>query len=220
MGLCCSCYKLLFYTDAGASDTTQNVPRVVVNPQIIGRDVNLKAGTIVSGTGGAIVTVALEQEASFWELEVIDAGENGRCQIGVSRLLNERKLSQRLHDAESWTLDFSLQCDEAKVAFGSPNSDTVSRDKCEVPVDDHGFTAKKGDVIGVTFSQSEMPMLALYKNGKILENATVKKIKGVVFPVLYVSGGCIMQLKFSNDEFQFPLKNSKFIPIVKAIGLI
>jgi hypothetical protein len=78
---------------------------------------------------------------------------------------------------------------------------------------------KESDVIGVAFGQSDLPNLSFTKNGKPLPSEDVKKIGGLVYPVIGVTGDAVVQVMFESNDFEHP-PPSRFSPLMVAQSVL
>jgi len=63
---------------------------------------------------------------------------------------------------------------------------------------------KVGDTIGVSYDLSSVKsLLEFYHNGVKIEKATVKDIKGDVYPIASVKPGCLLEANFGQTKFEY-----------------
>jgi hypothetical protein len=62
--------------------------------------------------------------------------------------------------------------------------------------------AVEGDVIGVAFGQAELPNLSFFLNGELLEQGQINRIRGVVFPAVFVAKGAKLRCVFDEANFE------------------
>lgn len=103
--------------------------------------------------------------------------------------------------------------DAAGAAKSTPVAAAVASAGGEIVV-------REGDVIGMTFSHSDVPMLTMSLNGVPVPGATAKRVRGTAYPACHVSGGAVLQFAFTEDNFQHTPPNPKFGAIVPAASLI
>lgn len=78
---------------------------------------------------------------------------------------------------------------------------------------------KEGDTIGVAFGQTDLPNLAFTKNGKPVPSFDVKKIGGMVYPVVSVANGGAVKVVFDRDGFLNP-PPARFSPLMVAHSVL
>jgi hypothetical protein len=151
----------------------------------------------VSGCGAALATTLVEQEAAYWEIEVVTAGSFCVGLAAPARTPQDRaRLELALGDGvRSWALRSS--------AVDPPLA--------------------PGDVVGVYLDQREFPILKFNVNGdwsRVDEHKFCKGVKGDVRPAVSVDRGAILKFRFS--AFKFPPSGAyaKFGPIIAARSVI
>lgn len=61
--------------------------------------------------------------------------------------------------------------------------------------------AVKGDVIGIAFTQADLPNLRFFYNNQLVEGASVSRIRGMVSPIFSVEDGVEIIVAFDPDCF-------------------
>lgn len=176
---------------AGGEEALE-LPEVGIPPNAKGKDVEVDAATLsMRGTGSALASAPIEQDQAYWEVHVLEPGEASRVRVGVSRRLKEQELSRELEDtAEDAPRVWSFQHDGLRA----------------------------GDVIGVTFGQSDLPNLSFALNGSPQPTFDVKKIGGLVYPVFSVARGAAIRVVFDPDKFeQQPPPTAKPLMVVRSL---
>ena len=167
MGCCAS--------KASSEDELENpraLPSIGIPDAFRGSNVEADTQLTVSGTGAAMASAPVEQDAAYWEVKVVKPGDI--C-IGVARKLTTKEL---------------------EAGFSRARKDD------ELPrswVFDGDFEA--GDIIGLAFGQSDLPNLSFTRNGKAQPAFDVRKIGGTVYPVVSVGGGAVIKVEFESEEF-------------------
>jgi hypothetical protein len=165
-----------------SSDASAAVLEVQTAPPAIGIPSNLRGANVemssgdpltVSGQGAALASAPIEQDVAYFEVKVL---QPGRISIGVARKLSAKELEAGLlkHDGEDKELPRSW-------VYSAPLA--------------------AGDIIGVAFSQADMPNLSFTKNGKEQRKFDVKKIGGMVYPVVSVGDGASLKCVFEAADF-------------------
>jgi hypothetical protein len=119
-----------------------------------------------------MASAPIEQDAAYWEVKCVSAGSVG---IGVARKLGPKELERG---------------SEGGSGDEDPRRRWVMFSKLQV-----------GDTIGVAFSQSDLPNLAFTKNGKPSPSYDVRKVPGMVYPLISVSGGASVKVVFETEDF-------------------
>jgi hypothetical protein len=80
----------------------------------------------------------------------------------------------------------------------------------------------EGDVIGVRWDQTDLPMLSFLKNGKVVDSASVNRVRPAIdiFPAISLEEGSSCQIIFDGKSFKYPPVGTKFKMIVCATNLI
>mmetsp|Transcript_102094 Transcript_102094/g.288317 ORF Transcript_102094/g.288317 Transcript_102094/m.288317 type:complete len:186 (+) Transcript_102094:148-705(+) len=60
----------------------------------------------------------------------------------------------------------------------------------------------KGDIVGVAFGQDDMPNLRFFVNGTPIEDASVKKVQGDVYPAVSMRGNAELSFMFEPELFK------------------
>ena len=142
----------------------------------------------VSGSGAALAAAPVEQDSAYWEIVVVKPGP---MQLGVSR-----KMPAKLLDAGL----------DGKVG-DPPKSWTFD-----------GGKLAEGDVVGVAFTQCDLPNLSFTKNGEPTRESDVKKIGGMVYPVVSVGGEAVIRVVFAPESFaNAPPPGAKPLMVVRSI---
>ena len=122
----------------------------LVTTMVIGKKIeeaykikNSDIGITVAGSGVAIATQAVEQDAAYWEVHV---KQPGKIKLGVSRKLKSGELEGKIAEERVWAAEPDL---------------TV------------------GDVVGISFGQSDLPNLSfkINRNMKKSMQHLFKKLK-------------------------------------------
>jgi hypothetical protein len=146
----------------------------------------------VSGTGSMIGSCALDCDTAYWE--VIISKNPSECKLGV------KKFSKG-----DGNLDGTLSVGDATWLF-----------------DDSKHPLKEGDVVGLYWDQTDLPMLSFTVNGQQVPACAVNRVRPAVdiFPVVSVSGDSVVEISFNASNFKTPPKSKKFSMIICATQLI
>ena len=113
-------------------------------------------------------------------------------------------------------LIFNLCCSQDNLDGALESEDKVWLfDKSKHPL-------KQGDVVGLYWDQTALPMLSFTVNGEEIPSLSINRVRPAVdvYPAASVKGNGSMTFCFSGDSFKYPPKNSKFSMIVCASQLI
>lgn len=154
----------------------------------------LVSGTRVRGSGTALASASIEQDAAYWELHVTKAG--GRLIWGISKAIKRPQLKAVLNTQSSGDGLFVL--------------DSASGD---LELDD-------GDVLGVAVQQSDLPMLKFFRNGAEIPDSAVSRFRGTMFPAVSVSGGVEVRVAFDAELWKHAPASGRYEPLMCAQSLI
>ena len=150
------------------------------------KDVQIKnsdIGITVAGSGVAIATQAVEQDAAYWEVHV---KQPGKIKLGVSRKLKSGELEGKIAEERVWAAEPDL---------------TV------------------GDVVGISFGQSDLPNLSFKINDEPNADFDVKKIGGLVHPFISVDESAEIEVIFGQKDFVFGIPRT-FSPLMASQSLL
>mmetsp|Transcript_13521 Transcript_13521/g.39350 ORF Transcript_13521/g.39350 Transcript_13521/m.39350 type:complete len:192 (-) Transcript_13521:40-615(-) len=188
---CCFSQSASPGTSSGAEAV--GLPEIGIPASAKGKDVVVdNANLSISGSGSALASAPIEQDRAYWEVKVVDPGSQGRIRVGVSRRLKEEDLHQEIDEAS--------QGDKRRV-WSFQQGDL-----------------KAGDVVGVTFGQSDLPNLSFLVNGEPQPAFDVKKIGGLVYPIFSVGQGATLRVVFDPEHFeQQPPPAAKPLMVVRSL---
>lgn len=151
----------------------------------------------VSGRGVALGSCPLDCDTARWEVVV---GKNSQdLQIGVKRY------------------NPKIKCDL------NNNLDSATEDKESPAWLLQGVDLKEGDVVGVYWDQTDLPMLSFTVNGNYVSNASINRIRPSteIYPAVSLGsqgGGC--SFVFDESGFKHKSISSKFQMIICSSSLI
>lgn len=150
----------------------------------------------VKGQGIALGSCSLDCDTAYWEVRV---GSPQGLRVGVKRFNPKKpaKLTGNLDDAPD--------ADEDSPAWYFK-----------------GPELKAGDVIGVYWDQTDLPMLSFSLNGDICPDASILRIRPAIdiVPAVSCQQGSSCEMIFDGDSFINPPKSSKFKMIISAKSLL
>jgi hypothetical protein len=154
----------------------------------------------LAGTGSVLGSCPLDCDTARWEVVIGPAANKevaSSIQVGVKRY-NKKHPSN---------LNGSLETTSADAE--SPSWLLT------------GAVLKEGDVVGVYWDQTDLPMLSFTLNGKSLPAASVNRIRpsGEIYPAVSLSSGTCSMV-FDDDHFRHPSIASKFKMIICSTSLI
>jgi hypothetical protein len=162
------------------------------NVKIIPTETSCNFG--VKGSGTLIGSCCLDCDTAMWEVKV------GSNPAGVA--IGVKKWQKKA------TGDLSTFLDSA------PDTNSPSWMLSETEL-------KEGDVVGVYWDQTDLPMLSFSVNGKMVGYA-VTRIRPTtdIHAAVSVREGSSCEICFGGKEFQFAPKSSKFKQIICSTNLI
>lgn len=160
-------------------------------------------GFNVVGSGMVLGSCALDCDTARWEVVIqkLDnfSAENPTIQIGV----------QRFNPKQS---KLNLNCN---LMENENSKDTPAW--CL-----KGVTLTEGDVIGVYWDQTDLPMLSFTRNGHLLTQASVNRIRpsSEIYPAISITGDNKVAIAFDDSSFRFPPIANKFKMIICSSSII
>ena len=151
----------------------------------------------VRGKGIALGSSTLDCDTAYWEVRV---GQNPEgVKIGIKRfqIAKPAELSGNLSDP-------ILPGEDSPAWFFQ------------------GPAFKTGDVIGVYWDQTDLPMLSFTLNGSIVPEASILRIRPAfdIVPAVSVEDKSTCEMIFDGNHFLNQPKSSKFQMIISAKSLI
>jgi len=204
--LCC-CRRRGAAQDAGDDEGTEMTggahnATTMCRAGLHGCDVSLNVDSVtnfiaVKGKGIALGSCSLDCDTAYWEVRV-GSQPTGLC-VGVKRFNPKKpaKLTGSLDDAPT------AEEDAPAWYFKGP-------------------ALKTGDIIGVYWDQTDLPMLSFSLNGDIIPEASILRIRPAVdiVPAVSCQQGSTCEIIFDGNNFIKPPKSSKFKMIISAKSLI
>lgn len=85
-----------------------------------------------------------------------------------------------------------------------------------------GVSFTEGDVIGVYWDQTDLPMLSFTRNGHLLAQASINRIRpsSDIYPAISIVGDNKVAIAFDDSSFRFPPIASKFKMIICSSSII
>ena len=169
--------------------------------------------------------MSIEQDAAYWEIHVdMHEGESAEPFFGVATK-KDRKFFKALDESEEGTYvassgeflvciasnSFSPTCPLHADSSQTNGTDLMSKIK-----------VNKGDTIGVAVQQSDLPMIQFMLNGEQLDENSISRFRGTVYPsvLLPENDGLSLQFAFKENDFKKAPPSSRFSPIMVARGLV
>ncbi|XP_077280455.1 SPRY domain-containing protein 7 isoform X1 [Temnothorax americanus] len=133
----------------------------------------VKNGLRICGSGGALANAPLVQSKSYFEVKIQQSGIWG---IGLAKRDTDLNVAVGGMDSESWAFNSDgivrhNEQERHKLIFQNP--------------------IQEGDVVGVSYDHIE---LNFYLNGESMNARIFLGVKGLIYPVLYVDDGAILDL--------------------------
>ena len=199
MGCCCG---------KGSPDVTEDLEMGDVTNDAVLCRIGLKGDQVnvvesnqrfrVSGEGTVLGSSMLDCDIGYWEVTV---GKNPKaCQVGIKRFVKKKPTSLNSvlkvdeKDNTGWILDVGKLDDKLK----------------------------EGQVIGIHWDQSDLPMVSFTVDGKLHPNASISRIRPSIdlYPAVSVTDGATAELAFNEEAFQKKPWASKFRMIVSATNML
>ena len=203
MGACFGCLKRNKDSDDTTETTSTPNPVSSVTCKLShkgpGVQISLDTSTNiynVSGSGMALGSCSLDCDTAYWEV-VVGSNPAG-VKIGIKRynLKHKDPLGDSLLDGSQEGQSPSWVLNEEEL--------------------------KEGDVIGMHWDQTDLPMLGFTKNGEYLDRGSVNRIRPAIdiVPAVSIENGSTCQMIFDGNSFKHKPNGSKFKMIVCATSLI
>ncbi len=147
---------------------------------------------LINGSGTALGSCPLDGDTSTWQVKFGNLPSNTK--VGVKRF-NKKSVG---------SLEGGLEDDESTSWFLK-----------DVEI-------KEGDVVGIYWDQTDLPMLSFSLNGNLLMNSSIMRIRPAneIYPAFSVSGGSSCEVIFDADHFEHAPISSKFNMIICSTSLI
>lgn len=198
MGACFDCFKKKDEketTDVEISSTTNSA--VLCKVGLFGDQIKVKDNTarksyIVEGSGTMIGSCTLDCDTAFWEIVV---GKNPEgLRIGIKRYNAKKKAP--LTGALDTKSDDAWYLEDIKY--------------------------QEGDVIGVCWDQTDLPMVSFCHNGVLLGTGAINRIRPSIdlYPAISLQNGATCEVIFDGESFMKAPPSNKFKMIVCATSLI
>lgn len=201
----CLCFKGRGNQEDGIEEININVTNsaVTCKPGFKGSKVQVQQtenfSYKVSGSGILLGSCPLDADTARWE--VVLGSDTANIQVGIMRY-RQKEASKILED------------DLAKHESSADNN-TAWRLSTQQPL-------KKGDVIGIFWDQTDLPMLSFSINGELVSQASVNRIRPSteIFPAISLSGNAEAELIFDERAFKCPAISTKFKMIICSTSII
>lgn len=200
MGACLSCLKKDSKKEKNVvlSTTVNTATAIKLGPK--GTKIKLshnkeKNMYAIEGSGTVLGSCSLDCDTGYWEVHV---GKNPTgLKIGVVRFNSKKPTSLE------------------ETMNGSGEGTTPSW--CL-----HDVELKEGDIVGICWDQTDLPMLSFCLNGNLLATSSVTRIRPAndICPAVSVEEGSTCQVVFDGNNFAKQPPSSKFTMIVCATSLI
>lgn len=202
MGACFGCLKKKDAEETVEVSSNQNpVASVTCKIGLKGPSVKISLDSAsniysVSGNGTAIGSCSLDCDTAYWE--VIVGPNPAGVKIGIKR-----------HNLKK----------QSPLPDGPLDGQTDGEFPSWVLQDD---SLQEGDVVGVHWDQTDLPMLSFTKNGVLLDRESVNRVRPAidVVPAVSVQEGSSCQVVFDGNSFKQKANGSRFKMIVCATNLI
>ncbi len=155
-------------------------------------------GFEIKGDGTCLGSCPLDCDCARWEVTVMNTSASAKIFVGVKRF-NPKAPS-----------DLSLSLEDCEEDKSSPAWYLK------------GAEIHNGDVIGVYWDQTDLPMLSFTINGKLSHEAAVNRIRpsNEVYPALSIRGDAKCKVIFDEAHFKYPPIAAKFKMIICSKSII
>lgn len=151
----------------------------------------------VGGQGSVIANCGLHQGRSYWEVRVVEWAEDARLSVGLCT----KQLPGAFYDTSPLT---STDGSVWVCTFGEQT-----------------IQVKPGDLIGMSFDQSDVPRLSISLNSNRVHDTVVRGAGSLLYPVFGVNGGAKAHVNFGPDKFDASGGcPTGFSGIIKAVDLV
>mmetsp|Transcript_21075 Transcript_21075/g.42798 ORF Transcript_21075/g.42798 Transcript_21075/m.42798 type:complete len:257 (-) Transcript_21075:1184-1954(-) len=256
MGCCCSCFdgirggrhgnadgneKATEMTSArNAANVDKLTPRLGISRAMSAPTIGIQ-GFKVSGSGLALATIPIEQDAAYWEWHVNLPG------LPRAPPEDDNDEGDEFHDVQMDGKE-STNDDPYAVKFGVATRkdrnfykhlESLEDEADEAsPIDDGTAlmrpisNLRHNDVVGVAVQQSDLPMIQFLLNGEPLPECTINRFRGTVYPAIYIplgaggegdrieDEGISLVAEFNEDSFKEMSPHARFGPLIVARGII
>lgn len=165
----------------------------------------------VSGSGTLLGSCPLDCDTGRWEVEIVKGITNTKqIQIGIKRFYKHiptEHLNQTLEQAN--------------------NSANASNETIGYFLSDDKLTLKEGDIIGVYWDQTDLPMLQFTHNGNLLFSASVNRVRpsNDMYIAVSLDGQLTnnqgsFRILFDGKQFHHPSIANKFKMVICSTKLI
>ena len=202
--ICCCCKKSPMSSDDSSVELSSKSTNasVMCKCGLYGNDVHISTDQknsfiTVKGVGIALGSSTLDCDTAYWEVRI---GENPEgVKVGIKRF-HIKKPS-----------DLSGNLDDI-VAAGDDSPAWHFK----------GPALRTGDVVGVYWDQTDLPMLSFSLNGNIIPEASILRIRPAtdISPAVSVKLGSSCEMIFDGNHFLNQPKSNKFQMIISAKSLI
>lgn len=201
---CCCCCRN--NADGSGSDvelSSNSTSRsVMCKCGLYGNDVHIAVDSknnyiAVKGKGIALGSSTLDCDTAYWEVRVGQNPEGVRVGIKRFHIAKPAELSGNLGDPAIPGEDSPAWC------FQGPSF-------------------KTGDVVGIYWDQTDLPMLSFSLNGNIIPEASILRVRPAfdIVPAISVQEGSTCEMIFDGNHFLNQPKSTKFQMIISAKSLI
>ncbi|KAI3383510.1 hypothetical protein SNEBB_002562 [Seison nebaliae] len=155
---------------------------ILLDPAKAGPDVVLvKSGKRICGNGAVLCNVPVVQNKCYFEVKI---QSNGIWGIGFASPFVDVKETEFGNDPFSCVLK-----ENGCIYYKNEEISSIKEDICE------------GDTFGITFDHEE---IRFYKNGESTSLVAYNTIRGRVHPIFYVGDNAVMDVEFSNFQYEKP----------------
>ena len=166
-----------------------------------------------------MASVSIEQDATYFEVKIL---RKGICGIGVILAGSKQSLQRGTIGGRSCPTAHGVTCvvQEDIVDEKTGKDDKVDEEVTVDFEDAKVLKTRAGDVIGVAFCQSDIPMLSFFHNGTPITMYDVNKVRGTVRPAISIENGASAEFIFEEENFKHSPPNSRCCELIAATSVL
>ena len=241
MGLCCSCCfsnsdrsnngnPSSSHSTAETELANQSASELRVDPKYCSKQVIIcrpnneednfsDNGCVIMGSGLALGSVPIEQDAAYWEFHILEdskSSNNDATGEGNNDLFEALQFGVSRRPSKGQSIDKVMQSDGS-----SDESLSFLR---SIP------NLVEGDVVGVAVQQSDLPMVQFLVNGEPMHHMAINRIRGMVFPAICLceqesnsgsnKGMFKVEFVFDSSRWKMEAPHPKFGAIIVARSIV
>jgi len=175
-----------------------------INVRMCSPGIKVEGDLCATGFGLALIGIALEQDAAYWEFHISlpVTKQVDTILFGVSTKKDRKFYEEVKYNEEEGVPSEAKGTESMRCIEGIRND----------------------DVIGIAIQQSDLPMVQFFHNGEPLYDIAVNRFRGIVYPSVCLPASAEKDLKvtavLAENEFQQMAPAAKFGPIIVARSIV